>query len=302
MLLDIVLTIVLPLFALMGIGVVLDRAFKLDVQTLNRLNFYVFTPVVIFNTAYQSSLSGGEIARIALYALAHHTGMAILAIGLFSLRPLAANRPVLTLGSVFYNAGIYGIPLMLLAFGEEAVSVISLVLAVHALLFFSIGLVLFVGAQQTGLRATVAQVLKYPALYALVLGLVMRGLHLAMPSPLAAVLDYLMGGFVGVALLTLGVQLSQSPVAGDGSSILGVMGLRFAASPLLAALMVRLFGFAAPIAGPLIVGAALPTAVNVYVLAKEVDRSADLASRLVFWTTVASALAIPLVLTIIRLP
>jgi predicted permease len=302
MLLNILLTIVLPLFLLMGIGFAVDRAFKLDIQTLNRVGFYVFTPALIFNAAYHSTLRGAEIAGIAVFCLAHYIILAAISAAVFSLRPFAPNRPVLTFGVVFYNAGIYGIPLMLLAFGEDAASIVSLALIVHVVIFFSVGLLWFVGAQSGGMRATLGQIAKYPALYALVIGFGMRALHLALPAPLESSLNYLYGGFVGVALLTLGAQLSQSPIAGDGGSILAVMGLRFALSPLLAALMIPFFGFGPRIAAPLIVGAALPTAVNVYILAKEVDRGANLASRLVFWTTVASAAAIPLVLLLVPRP
>jgi predicted permease len=40
--------------------------------------------------------------------------------------------------------------------------------------------------------------------------------------------------------------------------------------------------------------------VNVYIAAAEVDRGADLASRMVFWTTIGSAVVIPLVLLFVR--
>ncbi len=296
MLANILLTIVLPLFLLIGIGVLLDRTFHLDVITLNRLNFYVFAPALVFSTAYASDLAGAEIGGIALFTLVHHIVMAVLALVVFSLPEFSPDRPALTLGAVVYNAGIYGIPLMLLAFGQRAVSIISIVLTVQQLLLFSFGLALFVGLQEGGLRTTLLQILRYPVLYAVAVGLAMRGLHIGLPGAVQSVLDYLMGGFVGVSLITLGAQLSRCPMFGDTRSISAVMILRFAISPLLAALMVVFFPFDAQLNAVLIVGAALPSAVNVYMLAREVNRSADLASRMVFWTTVLSAAAIPMVL------
>ncbi len=296
MLLNILLTIILPIFVLMAVGYLLDRAFNLDVQTLSRLSFYAFTPALIFTTAYRSTLTGPEISRIAAFAAAQHVLLGLLALLAFSLRPLRTHRPVMALGAVFYNAGIYGIPLMLLAFGEDAVSIIGVVLTVHALLFFTLGVWLFVGADRGSLRATLGQFLRYPVLYGLVLGFALRSLDLSLPVPLQTSVDYLMQAFVGISLLTLGVQLSKSPAAGDGGPVAAVSLMRFAASPLLAVALIPLFGLEPRIAAPLTVASALPVAVNVYILAAEVGQDAPLASRLVFWTTALSAGAIPVVL------
>lgn len=302
LLLNIALTIVLPIFLLIGIGVAVDRRFQLDILTLNRLNFYVFVPAVVFTTAYGSELAGEEIAGIVVFTVAHHLLMIAIGLVIFSLPYFKPYRPVLTLGAAFYNTGNYGIPLMRLAFGEDAVGVVSIVLAVHSLLFFSVGLLLFVGTHEKGLRGILLQIVRYPALYAIAIGLIMRALRIDVPLPVISVLDYLMGGFVGIALLTLGVQLSRCPIAGNMGPVSAVMVARLAISPLLAALMISFFEFEPLVAAVLILGTALPTAVNVYILAREVDHSPDLASRLVFWTTMASAAAVPVVLLILGTP
>jgi predicted permease len=49
----------------------------------------------------------------------------------------------------------------------------------------------------------------------------------------------------------------------------------------------------------LIVGAGLPVAVNVFVISREFNRKPEFASRMVFWTTVLSAVTIPLLLFVV---
>ena len=41
-------TIILPIFALIGIGAVADRCFRLDLPTLSRRCFHLFLPALIF--------------------------------------------------------------------------------------------------------------------------------------------------------------------------------------------------------------------------------------------------------------
>src|SRR4030042_1950364 len=57
MLPDIIFTIVLPIFTLLGIGFLIDRIFKLDVPTLSRVNFYVLSTAAVFVLTYDSTLA-----------------------------------------------------------------------------------------------------------------------------------------------------------------------------------------------------------------------------------------------------
>jgi hypothetical protein len=291
--------IVLPVFVLIGLGTLLDRAFKLDIYTLTKVNFYLFTPAMVFIKLLGSSLQSHEVASIVLVALAHYSVMYALSMGLFSLKPFAGQRTVLTFGSIFYNAGNYGFPLTLLAFGEEAVGVIAVVLLVQVVLLYTVGLLLF-GAEQEGLQQSLARLFRLPVVYAVPVGLALRALQVDLPDVIAIPLDHVGDGFVAMALLTLGAQLSRSTHDGQAGALSAVSIMRLVVSPLVAAALVWVFQPGAEIGRVLILGAGLPVAVNVYIMANEFQRQADLASRTVFWTTLLSAVTIPLVLMLIR--
>ncbi len=297
---QIVLTIILPIFILLSIGFVLDRNLMIDVQTLTRVSFYVFTPGLIFMLIYQSDLRLQEIIGITTFTLAHLTILFVIAMVLFSLPRFRARRPLLVLGSMYTNAANYGFPLMLLAFGERAVSVISILLTVQTLVFFTLGLLFLVGGDGRTLGKSIRQVLQFPAIYAIVLGFAMRALHLDLPGPLQPPLQYIREGFLALALITLGVQLSKSPIRGNAFSISMVGVMRFLVAPVSAALLVGFFGLDHEISSALILASGLPTAVNLYIAANEVNREPELASRIVFWTTMTSAVAIPIILILIR--
>lgn len=298
LLVDILYTIMLPIFSLIGIGFVLDKALNLNVQTLARLCFYVFTPVALLDLITRSDLQADEIALIGAYVLAHMIVMLVVSTALFSIKPLKAKRAVLTCSSLFYNAGYYGIPLMLLVFGEFGAGVIGIVLIMQALLMVTVG-VLMLGPGEQSILQSLVQFLKIPAIYAIPIGFALRAMHIELGGPLKISLDHLVGGFVPMALITLGVQLSKSRISQDFRTVLSAAGMRLIASPLVAALLMLVFGFDQAISMVLILGAGLPTAINIYIIAAEFNRDPDLASLAVFWTTVMSVVSIPLWLLLI---
>ncbi len=292
--------IVLPVFILMSIGYALDRALRLDIQTLTRVSFYVLSPAIVFLTLAGSEMLVGEMIEIAGFTLVHELALALLALLIFSARPFADKRTVLAFGSVFYNSGNYGFPLMLLAFGEEAVGIIAVVLTVQVIVLYTLGLVLFVGFRD-GLGDSLRRLVRVPVLYAVLAGVLFRAFDWQLGGPVGSAVGRLGDAFVAVALLTLGAQLARSRVAsGDVGPVSGLVVMRLLVSPLIAAAMAAVLRLPPDLSAVLVVGAGLPVAVNLFVIAKEFDRQPEFASRLVFWTTLLSAFTVPLLLWLLR--
>jgi predicted permease len=292
------LQIVLPVFILLSVGFALDRAFPLDIQTLTRVSFYVITPALVFLNIVESDLDGGQIMTIIAFVVAHDMLLMLAAFGLFSLKPFRSRRKVLSLGSVMLNAGNYGFPFMLIAFGEWAVGVVAILLITQVVEIFTFGVALFAGG--SGVRQLGRQLARLPVLYAVALGFVVRALSLPLIPQIEMPLNHLANAFIGLALVTLGAQLSRSRLAGSALAVLALAGMNLAFSPLLAAGMAAFFPLRPDVAQVLIVATGLPMAVNVFILAKEFDRDAELASQMVFWTTLLSAVTLPVLLSLVR--
>jgi predicted permease len=96
-LVEILMSIVLPIFILIGIGYLMDRKFNLDVRTLSRIQFYAISPALLFAIAYESTLSLREITSIGTFIIAHLTIMFLLALVIFTLPTFRENRPILIL-------------------------------------------------------------------------------------------------------------------------------------------------------------------------------------------------------------
>jgi predicted permease len=116
--------------------------------------------------------------------------------------------------------------------------------------------------------------------------------------------DILADGLIPVALLTLGVQLSQVRISSHLGALSALAIARLLLSPLLAAGLAAVGQLLLPetlaVAPVLVVAAGLPVAVNVYILSAEYDREPELASQMVFWTTLVSALTVTAWLVLYR--
>ncbi|MBN1867320.1 AEC family transporter [Candidatus Sumerlaeota bacterium] len=293
MIVHILIHIVLPIFLLIGIGAVVQRAFTLDLATLSKLNFYVFVPGIVFARLLENRLSGELVSVVMTFNSVHFALLLALAWLVFASKRFRSERSLLTLGTLFNNCGNYGIPFAQLAFGSIGVEVMALTMVFQNILMFTFGLWL-VGDKRTGWRKRLSGILKAPVLYALVLVPLLDVLRIELPQPILFPLEQIANGLIPVALLTLGAQLATTRRNGRLAPVGAVAAMRLGASPLLAAALAWIWiGFlptqAAQVLPVLVCAAGLPVAVNVYVLAMEYGRKPELASRMVFWSTLASA-------------
>lgn len=282
------ISIILPVFLLIGTGWLLDRKFRLDMPTLSKLNFYVFVPALIFVKIVQSTIRLDEARNIVIVSVllvAILYGLSRLASRLLSLED---GGSIVILGTVFFNAGNYGLPLAELAYPGEGAGIMAVILMVQNLLSFTFGLWIL-ESHQRSVRQVVAGLARVPVLIAIIAALLLQGLDVSIPAPFMKALGYLAAGLIPVALLTLGAQLARSENASARIPLSVLCIGRLILSPLIAYGLVRLLGMTGTVAEVCIIAAGLPTAVNVYILAGEYKRNSALASRAVFWTTLASA-------------
>ena len=100
-LLDILFSVIFPVFLIIGVGVALDRCFKLDLPTLSKLNFYVFVPALVFVKLLDADLPGATMLKVGLFTFVHILLVFGLSWLVFSGKGLRDKRPVLSLGAMF---------------------------------------------------------------------------------------------------------------------------------------------------------------------------------------------------------
>ncbi len=302
------LTIILPIIVAISVGFALDRKFHVDLATLVRLNLYVFVPAFIFVRLIQSNLPTALGFRAVGFTVVMIGIMALLSWIVARLCRLETPaRKSLQLSTMFYNSGNYGIPLMTLAFSPLGPVLQAFVLMTMNIATFTIGLWLAAsqnhGRDQAWWRPLLP-VLRQPSIYAITTALLIKAAHLEPAvmaiAPLWKPLGYIGDGLVGFALLTLGVQLSQTKPPPIRGSLALALGIRLLAAPLIAAGLVQVFRFEWEVARILILGTAVPTAVNTALLAHEFKADGRFASAAVFYSTIFSTLTVTIVLFILK--
>jgi malate permease and related proteins len=302
--LQIVTEVCLPIFAVVGFGWLLDRRFSLNLETLVKINIYLLVPAFVFVRLLDTPLAGGEAARVMFCTLS-----VILIAGLLAgivgrvLGMDSGSKKSLALASMFGNCGNFGIPLVTLAFGNDAAAVQVYVLVVMNVSTFTFGLFLANnGAEAISHRRALLSTIRQPALYAVLTAAVCKALHLDVRHVTAIwqPLDILATALVGTALLTLGVQLSQTKPAPLQAPLLSALSIRLLAAPLIAWGITQAMHFPPHIASVLILTAGAPTAVNTALLAHEFGGNTAFATASVYYSTLLSLLTTSLCLAILR--
>ncbi len=300
------LNVCAPIFLIVGLGWVLDRKFRLHLESLVKLNIYLMVPAFIFTHVLDTELAGYEAVRIVAFTLATIALMFICsAIASKVFKMEGKQRQSLSLATMFYNCGNYGLPLVTLAFGHAAAAVQIYVLATMNIATYTIGLFLAQSHGESGgsHRKALAKVLRQPTIYALFAAILCKSLHLPVKEIiwLWQPLDLLQSGLIGFALVTLGVQMSQTKPAPFRAPLWSAIGLRLVIAPLLAVPLAFALGFSREASASLILAAAAPTAVNTALLAHEFGGDIPFSTSAVYYSTLFSMFTTTVLLYILKL-
>src|SRR5690625_7433761 len=124
--------ILLPIFIVMFIGYILQIKFKLDLNTLAKLNIYLLVPGFIFVKLYETHFIGKLFFYIIIFFLLYMFFLFlisyILARVLYYYKSIGT---ILTNSVLFFNSGNYGVPVNDLVFKGYPLSMSFLVLVLR---------------------------------------------------------------------------------------------------------------------------------------------------------------------------
>ena len=116
---NILVSNVLPIFLVMAVGVLLDRKLRIDKKSLSRMALYILAPCLIFSRIVQSAVAPGEFGLMIVFVIAITLVMCLIALLVgHLLRWPAPTIDALVLSVAFFNAGNFGLSLVLFSFGE----------------------------------------------------------------------------------------------------------------------------------------------------------------------------------------
>lgn len=288
-----ILSVVFPVFAIVGIGWCYGRLKKPDMSTANVLNMDVFTPLLIFSTLAVQHVALDNYGPITLAG-----GVVILGTGLLGwplARAFKQQEKTLLPAIMFKNSGNMGLPLMLLAFGESAMPAAIALFLTENFLHFSFG------AWLLDRRVKLTTLWRVPVLFAGIAGFAVGHSGITIWAPLGVAIRMLGDVCIPLMLFGLGVRLTAANWQSLRAGLLGAV-----ASPILgmlvAVLCAPLFGLDQQQSAMLLVFGALPPAVLNYIFAERYQQEPDKVAAIVLAGNAASIIIVPIALALALAP
>jgi malonate transporter and related proteins len=299
-----ILNTALPFFALIFCGYGAGRLRLLDETAAAGVNTFVFyfaLPAFLFGLMSSSPI--GEVvnapfvgayltASLALFALTALVGIQLFEIG-------RAEAAVQGLAAVLANTGYMGIPLISAVFGREAAVPIVVGLTLDGVLMIPLGIVIIESSKgraesltRTAL-ATISALARNPLILSIFAGLAVSTTGFNPPTPLGNFLD-LLGGTAGpCALFALGATLAGRTVAGGTAEVSYMTFMKLVLHPAALFFTTTVIFSVDPLwATAALLGAALPIAANVFIVARQYNVYVSRTSSAILISTALSLISV----------
>ena len=309
-----VLAITIPFFAMIFLGAggkALGSAggFINDdgAKMLSRFAFYVALPPFMFlSVASNDAVEFFNFGFVWRYELA--TIIIFGVSGLIGRRAFALSRKeagIFGLNTAYPNYGYIGVPMVIMAFGEEAALPMGLMLFADTVVL--LGMTAFFisgeGANPIKVMGNIYKTMtRNPLVLSVVAGLIFASSGLEMPSIIEKVLELLAGAAAPSALFALGATMYGQPIRGVAEQIGSISLIKLFIQPLLVAILfLGVPGQDMLWVKVAIIAACLPVAANVYMLAEVYGTYVSRTASSVLASTVLATFSVPMILYLVTL-
>ena len=291
---------VLPVGLIILIGFIVGRTLPLQRSTLSQLTLYTLSPALVVDGLYRTKLSLASSSKLLLgFALISITiyGLIWLISRVYGLNPTLSRA--ITAIVMFPNNGNMGLPVATFALGTAGLDRAIIYMLGSSFLIFCFGPAIIRGK---GLIEGFKLTLRLPLLWAILFGIGLRLFSLKLPWELDKGIQQLGAAAIPIALILLGMQLSQTRFQPRIKEI-AIAIARLAIAPIIAYCFGKLLQLDSLSLQVLILQSAMPTAVNSFVLVSEFGGDKDLVARAIVTSTLMSFFTLPIVLTLlIKIP
>ena len=294
---EFLLEVIGPLFTLIGCGYVLGRRRRVDTDSLADVALYVCVPFLLFSALVRYPITGVAAAQV----LAWQAGMYLLstpAIWLLA-HALSWDRPTrsaVTLSIPTVNVASYGVPVVLFALGDEALSIVMLLFVYGNIFASSLGVYIAAGGRQQPQQALLS-VFKLPLIYTAALAIGINTWGLPIPEWVLRTSDLIGKAGPILAIVLLGVQVSRIRIDSEQKAVLGGAILaKISIGPLIGVGLTFLIDAQGTVRDVLLICSCLPTAINALVLTTRFNARPELLGGILIGSTLWSPLNLMIVL------
>ncbi len=292
-----ILPAVLPVGLIILVGFAVGKKLTLESSTLSQLVLYVLSPALVVDSLYRTELPFSSSSKLlAGFALTS----AVLYVMVWSLSrlfelPISLSRAIAAI-VMFPNNGNMGLPVVAFALGTAGLDRAVVYMLGSSFLMFGFGPAIVRGKGfLQGLKLTI----KLPLIWAMLLGLALRLSSVKFPWKLDEGIKQLGAAAIPIALVVLGIQLSQTRFQPKLKELLVALA-RLAIAPLIAFAVGVILQLETLDLQVLILQSSMPTAVNSFIIVSEFGGDKDLVARAIVSSTLMSFISLPIVLLTIE--
>jgi len=306
-----VLNLALPYFGLIFLGYACGRLKRIPDTGLAWMNFfivYVALPCLFYRIVAKTPLEElvnvwFVVATTLSTAIAFFIAFAIAKIG----RRALPEATIAGLAGGYGNIGYMGPGLALSTLGPAAAAPVALIFCFDSIILFS--LVPFLmeigGGERRGFFRSVLFVVRrialHPFIIATMLGVMSAALQFKPPVALDRLMEFLQSAAAPCALFVLGVTVALRPLPRLAWDVPAIVPVKLVLHPIIVFVMLAWLGpFSAPWTYAAVLMAALPPALNVFVLARQYDVWVEEASGSILIGTMVSVLTLTTVMWLVQ--
>ncbi len=299
-----VIQAILPVMLLIVLGFALRKGGAVPAEHwrgVEQVLYWLLFPALLIVTLARSQVSFSALSGFAFALFAMVIIQTIIAYGLRKPLRRAFGMSDPTFTSFFQTStrwhgfiafaiverlfGLHGVAVLAIAFAAMIpwLNIVNVtVLAVHT------------GRGSPSIGMVLKQLLQNPFLWGIAIGVGWKLAGMPAEGVLFTTLELLGRGALGVSLLALGAGLSWQALKQARREVVLTIALKLVITPLLALMLGALFGISGEAYVIMAIAAAVPTAVNGYVLARRMGGDAEFYAAAATAQVVASFLTMPL--------
>ena len=290
---------ILPVFIVFFIGYILQKKKDVNLKALSTVTVYVLIPCLVFRSLLETKIEHQYLMMVMIVLLLMIITISINKL-VVKLKKLDSDtESALVLSTVFMNAGNYGTPIVLFVFGKEAFHIAISFYVIQLILFNTVG-IYYVTRSKESLMKGIINIMKLPAIYAVILALIFKQIPI-LPENMLSIVSVLADGALPIIMLLLGMQLANLKIeALAWKQVSYVTTMRLIISPLVAILITLWIPIDPIYRNVIIILAAMPTAVNVSLYALEFNLRSKIVSVSTLFNTLLSVVTVTILLNILR--
>lgn len=283
-----IFAIISPVFVCAMIGYIwVKQGHPFETQFVSRLVINIGAPCLIFSTFMEIELE--QDAFLSMAGAAFLTMLIFGLVGFVILRIFKLDQRAFLPSQIFPNVGNMGLPLCLLAFGEEGLALGLTYFTVNIVFGFTVGMSISSG------KMSGKELMTNPMFWTVIITVSLMFSGIKSPAWLYNTTNLIGGLTIPMMLIALGVSLAQFRITSLTRSI-SLSALRLGLGFITGNVIASMMGLEGAAKGVLIMQCSMPVAVFAYLFAMRYDRQPQEVAATVVISTVMSFLLLPALL------